>query len=580
MAVIAATGVTILFLNPKARIYPAAAWIPVSLLYVVTASSMLAFGSEMPQEESKFWKFLAAFGFFTAAEMSGFGLVGSLMGSLAEFSSAGRPPPTGWFAAVAGVQLLTSGFVLYAVVLRARPFLPEPHQPRLASLDALSLGAAVFAVQAVAVVPSGRSVGLLVVPALLQLMVWSLAVSGALLNVLHHHDRYVLSSRWILLGCVSQSLATSIITRQILGAAALSQVGGTAGAALILALGAAAFGEALEADRRAGLIGRQPLGPYARLYPSLEEDAFEKLASSGGRFQALRTAAGPLLAVAGPMALAVALVVVLAVYRSANPVHRGILYAGFAVSLVAGVGRLALGRIFETEAAAKISTMLAGEKALVDEILLAVDRDRSAVATRIHDALVQPMTAAYLKLSHAKVMHERNNCEEAQRLLEEGISSLSEHIAEARSLVATVYPPALEHLGLTAALKELVAAYRRRGLSVDADLDWAGNVDSHVAVCIYRVANEALDNALQYSQPKRVRIRLRSVEDALELDVSDDGPGFYQRSEVEYIESGRLGIATMRRVAAMIGAGFDIDSEGRTIVKVSIPLAQRQRLGS
>lgn len=569
---------TMLFVDPRSNLYPAIVWIPVAALFLVTSASLLCPVEDMTAVETKFWRVVAFLGLFSSVAMFGFGITAAATGSMEALSQAGRVPTTTWIATVAATGVVANFFVLYAVVLRARSFFPEPHHPRLAALDAISLGAAMVAIQGLLVVPARTSLGWFGALVLIQIAGWSVAVSGAFVNVLQGHTRFETSSRWILMGALAHSIAFSILLHRVMNAVDGRPTGGSAIGAMILIAGAMAFGEAFDADRRAAADRRSG---YLRglLYPSLEHDAFGLTALSKARSGPLGAMASPLVSVAGPVALAIVLALALSGNLDRTAVHRAILYAGFAVSMTASIGKLALGGLTQTQAAARLSTMLQGEKALVDEILVAVDKDRSAVATRVHDGLVQPMTAAYLKLSHAQVMLERGDSVEGVRLLREGIAALSEHIAEARSLVTTVYPPSLERLGLTAALKELVAAYRRHGLALEVSWDWAGNVDRQIAISLYRIANEALQNALLHADPKRARLRLCSVEEGLELEVTDEGPGFHQRPEAEYIEEGKLGIATMRRVADMIGATLEIESTDRTVVTITIPIGKRDRVG-
>ncbi|MER3454207.1 MAG: hypothetical protein C4318_03500 [Acidimicrobiia bacterium] len=570
------------FANPLSKPYAGVVWLPTAFFFAVTGASLLQVPRAMPDLEKRFWRVLAFIGFFSSGTMLAFGLAGILRGSLASLSQTGTVPGSAWFLGIGSSGVVVLVGIACAAYLRSKVFFPEPHHHRLAALDVLSLGSALFAVQSVLAIPKGiPSIAWVEVLALMQIAGWSIAVAGAFVNFLHGHTFFEHSSRWIFLGCLCQSVATTMLMARILNAFERHPTGGSAQAALILIIGAAAFGEAFEADRVGAQLRSGRGGLRRELYPSLEIDTLKMAVRTDASAQNFKRIAGPFVSVAGPIVLAVILLASFSRESEATVVHRAIFYAGFSVSLTASVAKLAFERSTELKASAVLSSMLMGEKALVDEVLLAVDRERSAVATRIHDGLVQPLTASLLKLSHARMLLVRGDSETGTRLLNEGISSLSENIAEARGLVTTVYPPTLEQLGLEAALKELVTAYRRQGLAVEADWDWAGAVDRQVAVSIYRVANEALENALQHAHPKKARLRLAATTAGLELTVSDDGPGFREQSENEYILDGKLGIATMRRVAEMVGAWVDIETAGRTTVKMTIPsAATRSRVKS
>ncbi len=578
LALITALGVAA-FGDVSSRFYPPMVWLPCAFVFALTASSFLSPPESSKPLEKRFWRTVAVLGLYSAALMLSFGFAGVAMGSIAGISAGGRSPGTSWFLAVAGSGVVSTALIFHAANLRARAFFSEPHHSRMAALDALSLGTAVLAIQAALAIPITETPGWLGAMSVVPVVGWSVALAGAVVHVAHGHKRYERSSRWILLGCLSISVANTALASQIMHAAARLPTGGSAWAAALMVVGAACFAEAFEADRRAlaGSAGEE--GTHRGLYPSLELDAVGSGLPGTGRLSALRSLLSPSLSLFGPVASGLTMIIFMAATGGATVVHRSILFAGFATSLGTAVWKLSLGARLESEATARVSVKLVEEKALVDEILQAVDKDREAVATRVHDELLQPLTAAYLKLSHAKLMIERGEPEEARRLLEEATAAISERISEARSLVSTVYPPSLDHLGLTAALKELVAAYRRRGLELATGLDWAGMLERPVAVAIYRVANEALDNALKYASPRRATFRLRSVREGLELEIQDEGPGFTCKSDAAYIESGKLGVVTMRRVAEMVGASLDISGTGGTRVVMTIPLGQRERIG-
>ncbi len=579
LALVTVLGVA-LFGDVGSRLYPPLACLPTAFVYGLVASTFLAASGAGSDLERRFWHTLAALGFYSAALMLGFGLAGAAIGSISVLSARGSAPDASWFLAVGASGVVSTALIFYAATLRSRAFFSEPHHPRMAALDAVSLGAAVLAIQGALAIPTTEAPGWLGALSLVQVGGWSVAVAGAAVHVAHGHMRYERSSRWILLGCVAISVGTTALVSQIMHAAARRPTGGSAWAASLILVGAACFGEAYEADRRAFADAGGDGGRVQRgLYPSLELDALEARRHETGGMAALRGLLAPSLSLVGPAAVGLTMLVFLTAQRGATVVHRTILFAGFVASLGTAVWKLSLGARAETEATARVVTRLVEEKALVDEILQAVDKDGEAVATRVHDRLLQPLTAAYLKLSHAKLMLERGEAAQATLLLEEATTAVSERIAEARSLVSTVYPPSLDHLGLTAALKELVAAYGRQGLEVTADLDWAGSLERPIAVAIYRVANEALDNASKYASPRKARLRLRSVRDVLELEVQDEGPGFTYESDAAYIEVGKLGIVTMHRVAEMVGATVEISTVGRTRVAMVIPLGQRERIG-
>jgi len=90
------------------------------------------------------------------------------------------------------------------------------------------------------------------------------------------------------------------------------------------------------------------------------------------------------------------------------------------------------------------------------------------------------------------------------------------------------------------------------------------------ALCLYRIAQEALGNASKYSDAKKVEVRLTRSDGRVWLSVSDDGVGCTPN---QIAKSGGLGLINMRERVLQLKGTFDFDSEpGRGVtVKVSVP---------
>jgi two-component system sensor histidine kinase UhpB len=91
-----------------------------------------------------------------------------------------------------------------------------------------------------------------------------------------------------------------------------------------------------------------------------------------------------------------------------------------------------------------------------------------------------------------------------------------------------LHPGVLQHAGLIAALKGHCAEFGKQHeidvtLSADADLD---GIPSDVALCLYRVAQEALRNIAAHAAARKAQVTLRSSEEDLEMVIADDGQGF------------------------------------------------------
>jgi two-component system sensor histidine kinase DegS len=135
---------------------------------------------------------------------------------------------------------------------------------------------------------------------------------------------------------------------------------------------------------------------------------------------------------------------------------------------------------------------------------------------------------------------------------------------ELRALSADLHPPALQRFGLAAALRSHIDRLRERhsALQIDADLaEECGPLPDDYALSIFRVAQEALNNAAQHGDASYVRVRLQCRDRTVELDVQDDGDGFPLPSDWhDLAEQDHYGLLGMRERAEAIGAELDIES--------------------
>jgi signal transduction histidine kinase len=140
-------------------------------------------------------------------------------------------------------------------------------------------------------------------------------------------------------------------------------------------------------------------------------------------------------------------------------------------------------------------------------------------------------------------------------------------------VLAELRPPALSEDGLVAALHKHVETLRhahRVALTLDATTSCA--VPTDVEDTIFRVAQEALHNALRHADPKMIIVRLETCGDTVVLEVRDDGRGFDTTAESGAVR--RLGLASMRERAERLGGTLVVSSEANvgTVVRIEVPL--------
>ena len=184
--------------------------------------------------------------------------------------------------------------------------------------------------------------------------------------------------------------------------------------------------------------------------------------------------------------------------------------------------------------------------------LRAQEEERARLARDLHDEVNQSLTGVLLRLEATR----EGAPPELERELAETKTLANQAMTELLSLARQLRPTALDDLGLAAAIAGQVEQLGR-GL-IDAKFTSEGDfsdLGEDVQIVVYRVAQEALNNAARHSHANSLRVDLRRRGEGVELRVADDGRGFaFAESEAG------LGIAGMRERALLIGAELTIES--------------------
>jgi signal transduction histidine kinase len=143
-------------------------------------------------------------------------------------------------------------------------------------------------------------------------------------------------------------------------------------------------------------------------------------------------------------------------------------------------------------------------------------------------------------------------------------------VGEVRGIVDGLRPAAVDELGLATALRQLGSEPDDPvGIAVDADLP--DELPAAVEVAAYRIAGEAVANAVRHGRPQRVQVTARAADGVLRLEVVDDGAGFGADA------TAGVGLASLHDRAAELGGSLVVDSEpgAGTRVTAELPLEVR-----
>jgi signal transduction histidine kinase len=235
---------------------------------------------------------------------------------------------------------------------------------------------------------------------------------------------------------------------------------------------------------------------------------------------------------------------------------------------------------FAASAATAVATAQSVAEDRTRDSIAATERERGRWARELHDESLQSLAGLRVLLSAAR----RGNVEEVDHLLAQGIEQVDNAIAEMRRLIADLRPTTLDELGLGAALEALAERLDAGDvievdLSIDLDFH-AGRSDRRLVAeiedAVFRLVQEALNNAARHSGAKRARVEVSENEDNIRVRVIDEGSGFDPG-----VRSEGFGLIGMRERVTLAGGTLDLHSApgaGTTITAV-LPAYHRDEPG-
>jgi signal transduction histidine kinase len=217
------------------------------------------------------------------------------------------------------------------------------------------------------------------------------------------------------------------------------------------------------------------------------------------------------------------------------------------------------------ERTAALTDEIAERERLERELLGISEREQHRIGQDLHDSLCQHLTGTSLAgqvLEEKLIVRNLPEAADANKvvgLIEEGISL-------ARKLAKGLHPIELEAAGLMGALEEL-ASTTSELFRVLCHFECDSPVlihDPATSGHLYRIAQEALRNAIKHGKSRHIIIRLETLDDGILLFIKDDGIGLAENAS----KNGGMGLRIMAHRASMIGATFQIKKEdsGGTIV--------------
>jgi signal transduction histidine kinase len=196
------------------------------------------------------------------------------------------------------------------------------------------------------------------------------------------------------------------------------------------------------------------------------------------------------------------------------------------------------------------------------------------IARELHDEFGQILTAigAMLQRAARRDASLRDDLQEIQAVVQSTLEKV-------RTLSQALHPAVLDDAGFEGALNQYLPGFEKQtGIEIRYQKDGASRrVDRTVAIHLYRVLQEALNNVARHSKSTRAAVRLRYLPESLVLEVEDQGVGFRAAFRAAGERSG-IGLTSMRERSELVNGRIEFldRSGGGALVRLTVPLEDQE----
>ena len=202
---------------------------------------------------------------------------------------------------------------------------------------------------------------------------------------------------------------------------------------------------------------------------------------------------------------------------------------------------------------------------LAGRLIAAQEAERKRIARELHDDLSQKL--ALLSIEIDRLAFDANGSDSVTRRARTASTHIAEIAAGIHNLSHELHPARLEMLGLGTALQglcqEMSAAHQARIEFERSPIETT--IPEDAALCLFRVAQEALRNVVKHSGARTARVGLRYVDGILELHIVDSGCGFSSQATMNGI-----GLVSMRERVSLVGGEIAVQSTPGTGTRISV----------
>ena len=210
------------------------------------------------------------------------------------------------------------------------------------------------------------------------------------------------------------------------------------------------------------------------------------------------------------------------------------------------------------------------------KILSVREEEGKKLSLGLHDEVGSMTVALSANLSIAEEEVKDNNVKAALNRINHTRNVLQESVEKLKKMSTDLRPPNLDIVGLPSVLRDYFSTLKKQtkikiGFSVSMD---DKKIDDDIAIVLYRVTQEALNNIVRHARAKRVKIRLYFQKNNITLTIRDDGNGFDVEKRLQKTKG--LGLRGMRERVESLGGTFAIKSASKQGTEISATIPQEE----
>ncbi|MCX7967887.1 MAG: GAF domain-containing sensor histidine kinase [Armatimonadetes bacterium] len=214
---------------------------------------------------------------------------------------------------------------------------------------------------------------------------------------------------------------------------------------------------------------------------------------------------------------------------------------------------------------------------LLTKVVTAQEEERRRISHELHDQIGQLLTALLIQLQLLERDLSEPSLRERLKMLKQLAEEISSHL---HHIAWELRPPALDELGLMAALEKVTEEWSKR-FNIPCEFVANGTINGEIqpemTIGVFRIVQEALTNIAKHAKASHARVSIYQEDSELVVTVEDNGVGFKVSDILKHPdENKRLGLLGMMERAAMLSGTLTIDSKPSkgTKVQVRIPITK------